>query len=226
MVTELTCLSFSLRQQFDRLEKLCNLLERAISKEAKRRRTDAQYRYIKTKDGEERAFLSVGIDDGLYEIEHDFPRIMRYSLFVNMMSVTEASLVRLCRVAHRNLKLGNAFCEKGGDVVRRALKYLRTKVGLDTSKLSYYEHLADNLRKVRNAITHSEGCIEGRQDERDIRKFVDQRIGVRIDKRKNIVLSRRFVVNNARGMSALIARLSCELKKRLDLHTSNSTSSL
>lgn len=54
-----------MREQFDRLRCLCDFLEKAISKEAKRRRVNAQRQYTKAKSEYERGFISVGIDDSL-----------------------------------------------------------------------------------------------------------------------------------------------------------------
>ena len=215
-----------MREQFDRLRCLCDFLEKAISKEAKRRRANAQRQYNKAKSEEERGFISVGIDDSLFEIGRDFPRVVRYSLFVSMMSMTEASLVRFCRVAHANLKLRNAFREKGNDVIQRALEYLKVEAGLDISRMAYDKQLANDLRCLRNAIVHSEGCIKGRNDEDAIRNFVKQRVGARIDKRNNIVMSKRFVMNNAHGMSRLIAMLFDKLRKKLDADTTTRLSPL
>lgn len=188
-----------MREQFDRLRCLCDFLEKAISEEAKRRRVNAQRQCNKVKSEEERGFISVGIDDSLFEIGRDFPRVVRYSLFVSMMSMTEASLVRFCRGAHANLKLRTAFREKGNDVIQRALEYLKVEAGLDISKMAYDKQLANDLRCLRNAIVHSEGCIKGRNDEVAIRSFIKQRVGAGIDKRNNIVMSKRFVMNNAHG---------------------------
>lgn len=63
-----------MREQFDRLRCLCDFLEKAISKEAKRRRANAQRQYNKAKSEEERGFISVGIDDRLFEIGRDFAK--------------------------------------------------------------------------------------------------------------------------------------------------------
>lgn len=208
-----------MREQFDRLRCLCDFLEKAISKEAKRRRANAQRQYNKAKSEEERGFISVGIDDSLFEIGRDLPRVVRDSFFVSMMSMTEASLVRLCRVAHANLKLRKAFGEKGNAVIQRALEYLKAEAGLDISRMSYDKQLANDLRCLRNAIVHSEGCIKGRNDEGAIRSFVKQRAGARIDKRNKIVTSKRFVMSNAHGMSRLIAMLFDKLRKKLDANT-------
>ena len=215
-----------MREQFDRLRCLCDFLEKAISKEAKRRRANAQRQYNKAKSEEERGFISVGIDDRLFEIGRDFPRVVRYSLFVSMMSMTEASLVRFCRAAHANLKLRNAFREKGNNVIQGAQEYLKVEAGLDISRMAYDKQLANDLRCLHNAIVHSEGCIKGRNDEDAIRNFVKQRVGARIDKRTNIVRSKRFVMNNAHGMSRLIAMLFDKLRKKLDADTTTRLSPL
>lgn len=219
---ELTGLFYSTHQQFDRLQKLCAFLEKAISKEAKRRDAHGQRQLKGIKDEVEQEFRSVDIDDSLFEIKRDFPRIVRYSLFVSMMSTTEACLVRLCRVAHRRLEITDEFNEKGSDVIQRALEYLHSKASLDTSRMCYYKELADSLRNLRNAITHSEGYITGRVDEEPIRAYCTEATTATIDERNNIVLSDRFVTNNAHGMRRLIIQLHGKLKKKIGVHITRS----
>ena len=169
---ELSELSYFIHGQFDRMSSLCEFLEEVIRKEAKRRHARVR---IERKDGEEdeeeQAFNSVAIDDSLFEIERDFPRIVRYSLLVSMMSTTESCLVRFCRIARSNLDIKAKFREDGSDVIQRALKYLQDEAGLNTASMRYRKELADSLRKLRNAIAHSVGCIKERKDEPDIRAF-------------------------------------------------------
>jgi hypothetical protein len=215
---ELSELSSFIHGQFDRMSSLCEFLEEVIRKEAKRRHARARIQRKDCEGEEEQAFNSVAIDDSLFEIERDFPRIVRYSLLVSMMSTTESCLVRLCRVARRNLDIKSKFREDGSDVIQRALKYLQDEAGLNTSSMRYRKELADSLRKLRNAIAHSVGCIKERKDEPDIRAFTKPGVGVVIDKRNNIVLSNRFVMNNTVGMKQLVIQLHGKLKKRIGAH--------
>lgn len=216
---ELTKLIYSTNQQFDRLQKLCEFSEETIRREARRRCVHAQRQRDASEDEEEQAFNSAAIDDNLFEIERDFPRIVRYSLFVSMMSTTEVCLVRLCRAAHRHLNITDQFNEKGREVIQRALKYLQDKAGLDTSRMRYYKELADSLRRLRNAITHSEGCIAKREDRKSIRAHCNRTRTATIDKGNYIVLSERFVSNNAHGMRALITQLHEKLRRKIAAHS-------
>lgn len=215
---ELTELRYFIHGQFDRMSSLCEFLEEVIRKEAKRRHARARIQRKDCEGEEEQAFNSVAIEDSLFEIERDFPRIVRYSLLVSMMSTTESCLVRLCRVAHSNLDIKSKFREDGRDVIQHALKYLQDKAGLNTASMCYRKELADSLRKLRNAIAHSVGCIKGRKDEPDIRAFTKLGVGVVIDKRNNIVLSNRFVINNTVGMKQLVIQLHGKLKKQIGAH--------
>ena len=215
---ELTGLIYSVHQQFDRLHNLCKFLEKALSKETNRRRAEGKRQLKNTKNEDEKVFISAAIDDNLFEIERDFPRIVRYSLFVSMMSTTEASLVRLCRIARSRLGITRELKEKTPGIIEHSINYLRNEAGLDTSKMHYYKELADDLRNLRNTIAHSDGCIKGRKDEGAIRTFVNQGTGVEIDNRNNIVLSDRFVTNSAHGMRKLIIQLHGKLKNRIGAH--------
>ena len=218
MSPELTELNYFICEQFDRMSSLCKFLEEVIRKETKRRHARARSQRKDCEGEGEQAFNSVAIDDSLFEIERDFPRIVRYSLLISMMSTTESCLVRLCRIARRRLEITDEFNEKGNNVIERALTYLAKKGGLDISRMRYYSELVDSLRNLRNAITHSEGCIEGRKEEPDIRAFTKPRVGVEIDKRNNIVLSNRFVMNNTAGMKRLVIQLHGKLKRQIGAH--------
>lgn len=208
-----------MREQFDRLQNLCDLLESTLDKEAQRRDADGERQLEGVEDEEEQGFLSAAIEDSLFEINRDFPRIVRYSLLVNMMSTTEACLVRLCRDAHRHLGISK-FTEGGKDVIQRALLYLHNEAGLDTSRMGHDKNLADDLRNLRNAITHAEGCIKGRRDEQCIRDFVSGYPSnqVEIDIRDNIILGGRFVSNHTHTMRQLIITLRRKLQQQIATH--------
>ena len=123
--------------------------------------------------------------------------------------------MNLCRVAHDRLSLKKPFQDKSNDVIQRAFQYLKDDAGLDTLTMTYYRQLANDLRCLRNAIAHAEGCIKGRNDEATIRKFLKGKVGARIDGQDRVVLSKRFVANNAHGMSTMVARLSSKLQATL-----------
>ncbi len=215
---ELTGLFYSMHEQFEGLKNLCQFVEEAISKETKLRRQRGKRQLDKIKSEEERAFHSVEIDANLFEVERDFPRIVRYSFFVSMMSTTEASLVRLCRIAHHRLAIKEKFNDRGNGVIKRALEYLDVKANLDTSRMEYYKKLAENLFRLRNVIAHSEGCINGRSDEATLRAYCKKPSMATIDKRSNLVISGRFVFNNAHEMEGLITRLIDKLRKQVAKH--------
>lgn len=215
VIPELTELRYSAHQQFARLCNLCGFMEKSIRVEAKRRLTDAHRKRQDSETAEAWAFKSVAVDDNLFEIGRDFPRMLRYSMLNSLMGITESFLVRLCRVAHSRFGLKAEFREQGIDVIQRALKYLHDEAGLDTSRMRYYKELADDLRKLRNAVTHSGGCIKMRKDADDIQALANLRTGVKIDTWNNIVLSDRFVTNNAHGMRELIVELHGKLKRKI-----------
>lgn len=208
-----------MREQFTRLQNLCDLLEKTLGEEAKRRDADGKRQLEGVEDEEEQGWLSVGIENSLFEVNRDFPRIVRYSLLVSMMSTTEACLVRLCRHACCDLGISE-FNEKGINVIQRALTYLHDDAGLDISGESSYKMLADNLSKLRNAITHSEGRIKARKDENVIRIFAQNHpSAIEIDIRDNIILLEGFVSHTAHDMSMLIDRLRRKLQKKVDTQT-------
>lgn len=212
---ELSAVGASIHHQFERLRSVSEFLEKAIKKETKKRGVKAKRQLMQGTE-EERAFNSVFIDASLFEIERDFPQIVRYSLVISLMSTIEACLVRLCRVADKHLAIVIPFKELGKgrkSVITQALDHLHEKGGIDLKRMDHYTCLADNLRKLRNAITHSEGCINGRTDEAAIQDFANSSSGINIDQRMYIVLSDRFVGGMVHVMHLFVNNVHRKLRQ-------------
>ena len=169
-------------REYDQLMELCDFLERTLAQESKERLALGEKQLQGVDNEDEQAWIAEGIAEDIFQAEREFPRILRYSLYVTMMSLTEACIVRLCKVAHRHLSMRDEFDERSSDVIQRGIKYL-SDAGVDTSGLCYYRCLVNNLRNIRNAISHAEGRIARRPDEKEIREFAATIPTITIDDR-------------------------------------------
>lgn len=203
------------RDQYRQLEELCIFMERTLEREARQREDQGEQEMSGITDEVEQSWIAEGIAEDIFELRRDYPRILRYSLFVTMMGITESSIVQLCRLADRFLNSKRPFSDKGSDIIQRGIKHL-TSVGLDLSRLNHYTEFASSLRSIRNAIIHARGRIAGRPDEEKLRTFIKQTTSVDINKRTDIVLNQGFVEASSHEMHMMIARMHEQLQKAMN----------
>ena len=205
----LNALSNKTHDDLGQLQELCCFIERTLHREQRRRTADAQKKLDGVTDEYEQAFLAECYAEEIFEVERDFPRIQRYSLFVNAMSITEAGVVALCRAAERIFDLEKGINETAPGVIKAGTTFLHKNVGFHLVKNQHYVSLIEELRKVRNCITHSGGSLRGRKDADDIRTFVAGIPTAEIDSHDYLILHKGFVENMTHEMNTLLNRL-CE----------------
>ena len=176
--------------------------KKSIIKEAKERITDDL-----SKD--EASYLWEDYGAELGQFKDTFPQILRYSLFIMLMSMTENSIVTLCHGARQTFELEENFNQRRGVVINRGIEYLNKNLCIDTSGYTDLIGLADSLRKVRNCIVHSEGRIAWRteEEEADLRKFIESTSMLEINHYGQIVILEGFVENSMNSAKLLIQRL-------------------
>lgn len=204
----LNALSNKAHDDLGQLRELCCFIESTLHREQRRRTTDVQKKLGGLTDEYEQAFLAECYAEEIFEVERDFPRIQRYSLFVNAMSITEAGVVALCRAAERIFELEKGINETAPDVIKTGITFLHKNAGFHLVKNQHYVSLIEELRKVRNCITHSGGSLRGRKDADDIRSFVAGIPTAEIDSHDYLILHKGFVENMTHGMNTLLNRLS------------------
>ena len=153
----------------------------------------------------------------LGQFEETFPRILRYSLFTMLMSITEASILTLCEGVRQIFKIEESFDRRKSDVINRGIKYLKKHLHINTSEYSALIGFADSLRKFRNCIVHSEGHISSRteEEEADLRKFIDSTPTLEINHYEQIVILEGFIEYSVQNTKLLIQRLLESIGERL-----------
>lgn len=154
----------------------------------------------------------------LGQFEDTFPRILRYSLFTMLMSMTEASIVTLCHGVRQIFKLEESFNQRKGDVINRGIKkYIKKHLHIDTSGYTDLIGFVDSLRKLRNCIVHSKGRIAWRteKEEAHLRKFINSTPTLEINHYKQIVILEGFIEDSMQNAKLLTQRLLESIRERL-----------
>lgn len=128
--------------------------------------------------------------DDILLFREEFPRLQRYALFVSLVSMVEANIIRLCNVASRVFPISKKFNSNGPSVIRRGITFLEDNIGIDISRLSKYIFIAQNLVYIRNAIVHSQGSFKNRKEKDDLIKFIKNKKYLGIERHEKIVLKK------------------------------------
>jgi len=154
----------------------------------------------------------------LGQFEDTFPRILRYSLFTMLMSMTEASIVTLCSGVRQIFELEKSFDQRKPDVINQGIKkYLKKYLHINTSGYTDLIGFVDSLRKLRNCIVHSKGRIVWmkEKDEADLRKFIDSTPKLEINHYEQIVILEGFIEESMQNAKLLTEKLLESIRERL-----------
>jgi hypothetical protein len=114
--------------------------------------------------------------DDIGEIEIEFPKILRYSLFVYSYSVFERALLRVAEDYRRRRKLTLAPSDLSHQGIERARVYLKKVVSVPFPDTSLAWRNIKVLNILRNRIIHAEGSLptEKDKDRKKIDAFVKE----------------------------------------------------
>jgi len=173
-----------------------------------------------TDDPPKNAASSIWEDYGaeLGQFEETFPQILRFSLFITLMTTIEGSIVTLCHGARQIFELNKGFSQRGNNVINRAIKYLKEFISIDTSGYGDLINFVDALRNLRNCVVHSEGRIEWRnkKEEADLRKFIENTPTLEINHYGQIVMLEGFIENSTNAAKLLIQKLLESIREKLE----------
>ena len=154
----------------------------------------------------------------LGQFKDTFPRILRYSLFTMLMSMTEASIVTLCHGVRQIFKLEESFNQRQSDVINRGIKkYIKKHLHIDTSGYTDLIGFVDSLRILRNCIVHSKGRIAWRteNEEANLRKFIDITPTLEINHYDQVVILEGFIEESMQNAKLLTQRLLESIREKL-----------
>ena len=144
-------------------------------------------------DEEEKKYMAGWYAEDINRLDLFFPKILRRSLFVTLMSQTEVNLLRACKGCKRAFKLQKEFKKKGDDrVINQALSYLKSHLSINDRNFKADWGFVQKLWTIRNALVHNDG-IPRKNDVDEIRKFSDRIPSLDFDHQNHIILKEGFV---------------------------------
>ncbi len=224
----LRALSHKAHYDLEDLQELASSIERTLQEEGKRLDERADIKLSKISDEYDRQMSAEDYAEDIYKVKQDFPRILRYALFVNSMSMFEANIVSLIRAAKRIFDITEKFNERTPGVIPRGIEFLQDKMHIDTSHYQSCIETIGVLRVVRNCITHSEGNLkDGKDDDakvkvrkaedaKAIREYVakNPRI-IEEDQRHYLTLKPEFIETATNEMLILLDRLHESVARKM-----------
>jgi hypothetical protein len=203
-------LRYKIRSDFDSLQKLIEVAERAILREAERSERELEQELSRYDPGsEEHAFVCGFYDEDLFQVRKDFPRILRYAFLASMMGIVEANTVRLTRLVRKFPGVTEEFNHTKPKVIERAICYIKKHTRVDTSRMHSNIRLAEVLSRIRNCVVHNQGVLghcKGR-DRQPIKKYLNENPSSCIDNEDRVWLDEHFVRIHLHEMRRFLMKL-------------------
>jgi len=144
------------QMELEELRRYTHTLEGALEAERRRLEKDSEERASKMTEEERRDFYEWASDD-FYRLGETFPRILRYSLFVNTYSLLEQTLLRIAEHLQGSQKLDLSPSDLRDKGIMRARSYLKkvARVAFPDDGTNWKDIAA--LGDIRNTIVHEGG---------------------------------------------------------------------
>jgi hypothetical protein len=180
-----------LDNQFEELVRYANSLERLLDKES-RTMKDCFKAYAAHLLTEEQL-------DGFaawttHDLAQEFPRILRYSLFVHSYSLLEDSLLRIADFYKRKSHLELSPSDLKDEGMMRAKTYLKKVVHIPFPDTHPSWQTVSTLNHIRNLIVHKTGYFpQDNRHQMEINAFISRSgEAISLDSQRHFVLSSRF----------------------------------
>ncbi len=160
--------------------------------------------------------------DYFRSVEHDLPRILRYSLFVHAYSTIEFTLEGIANLCNREWKLSLSPSDLKGKGIRRAKDYLKKVAGVELpAKGRLWEDMCV-LADIRNLVVHNSGFLpEDGKRETQIEAFLaGWRNYVRLDDVRRFSFEPGFVIRVLDVFQPLLKELLDSLESEEEKRTS------
>jgi len=107
-----------------------------------------------------------GLDSETWDLdelfERYFPNLQRRSALLTLWGFVEHELDKLCLLYQREKAFSLTFSDLSGTGIDRSTNYLEKVAELKGLKASQEYDQLDALREIRNAVTHNDGRLKGR----------------------------------------------------------------
>lgn len=195
------------------LKEVIELTENYLKNEAKRFGKRVSEEIDKLTDEEEKEYMIGWYADDFIRLDRVFTIIQRRSLFLTLMSKTEANLLLACRICKRAFNIQKAFKKKGRDrLITQALSYLQENLTIRNRSIQTSWQFIQELWTIRNALVHNNGIP--RDSEIDhVKKFCGPIPSLEVDDKNRIIFKDGSIQMAHHYVNQFFMRLMEEIKK-------------
>jgi len=121
----------------------------------------------------------------------EFPRILRNSLLVSIISLFEFELDFICKILIQEQGLEENWRDLRGSILDKIKTFCkRVEIDITTNEQAWRE--LKNLYLVRNCIVHNSGLIKGSKNEKKLRGYTEQKGIISDEDEREIDLTEQF----------------------------------
>ena len=157
-------------------------MESFLAEEAERAETADLIEPEPAEDEDELELAAIEVPDWfrLEELEA-FADILRSSFFANLYSFLEFQIEEECR-RRKNVDVSLELSDISGSGITRARTYFSKVLGVSFPADGVEWKEIKHYRSLRNCFVHSRGRLDRRQDEKSLRKYVESKRSLRIER--------------------------------------------
>ncbi|MFC1964544.1 hypothetical protein ACFLWG_00860 [Chloroflexota bacterium] len=156
----------------DTLKKYSKKVEDFLQEEEERFQKKHSKLEVKTKklSPEDQYLYEEFYNEQLYQYSVEFPRILRNSFLLIIISLLESELATLCKELKEKHRIPIGWKDLKGSTIDQVKKYCEI-AGLDYTKNNENWQEMKNFYLVRNCIIHNDGILKDTRDEKILRAY-------------------------------------------------------
>ena len=159
--------------RMDELKQYLEVTETYLAKAGRDFEASIYARANKLPEEERNEFLDFNLDD-IWQHQEIFPRILRNSLFLAIISLLEFEIGDLCRTLKKSKDIRINLSDLKGDILEQVKIYLNN-ARLEHVSLNPFWQDINNYYLVRNCIAHNHGVIKGAGKEQALRDYLGKK---------------------------------------------------
>ena len=202
-----------IHKDIDNLREVTNLMEQYLKSEAASLEDLVAKEIEVLPSDEEKEYMAGWYGYDFDCLNRDYPIIQRSALFITLMCMTEANLLRACRICHKVFEIPQEFKKKWGvRLIYQAYSYLQEHLEIRDREIKPRWEFLQNLWTIRNALVHNEG--EPKPDEiNQVSQFCASIPSIELDALNRIILKEGSVQMAIRAVSQFFKLLIYEIAR-------------
>ena len=204
-----------LRMEVAELRRYAQELESLLSKQSQKLAQDLQKQTSEMSAAEQEQ-LSEWWSDDFERLEHSFPKILRYSLFIYSYSWLERKLLRIADHFRRTRKLKLSPSDLKDEGITRARTYLKNVVLVPFPDTGRAWQDISTLNHIRNLVVHNTGCLpENHGHKQSIEALMKKwKSDISLDSLRSFKFSERFIFRVLDTFENFLKELLDKLEKK------------